>query len=92
MKLQKLTLQIVAVCALLAASLFYASAQTQGGLKTPPKPPAQIKACCFKNTSGGLTGCNKPLDNGLCPPAMVKANCADRDVNGAPTNCSEVKK
>ena len=81
MKLQKLTIQLFAVCALLSASLFYASAHPQGGLKTPPKKPQQIKACCFKTESGGLKDCNKPMANGLCPPTMVTANCKNRDVN-----------
>ena len=92
MKIQKLTIQLFTVCALLSASLFYASAQPQGGLKTPPKKPQQIKACCFKTESGGLKDCNKPMANGLCPPSMVTADCKNRDVNGAPTDCTQVKK
>ena len=92
MKTKRLTIQIIAVCALLTASLFYATAQTTGGLKTPPPKKQEIKACCFKTASGGLKDCNKPMANGLCPPTMVTADCKNRDVNGAPTDCTEVKK
>lgn len=91
MKTKKMTMiQIVAVCALLTGSLFAVAAQTKSGPQKRKQPEqARSKACCFKTGSGGLTNCNKPMENGLCPATMVKAKCEGRDVNGAPTNCKE---
>ena len=87
--MKKLTIQLVAVCALLAASLFYASAQTGGARPTPtPKPVPRVNACCNQTGSGGLTGCNKPYfppeGGATCPGKMVKAKC-DRNYS----NCTQ---
>jgi hypothetical protein len=89
--MKKLTVQFVAVFALLTASLFYASAQTGGPSKkatAKPKPTTHIKACCNQTSSGGLTGCNKPMSDGTCPSKMVKAKCSGTDSSGAPSNCT----
>jgi hypothetical protein len=80
--MKKVTMQFLTVCMLLAASLFYVSAQTRGTANPTPAPKPRTNACCNQTSSGGLTGCNKPYKpaggGASCPGNMVKAKCDAR--------------